>query len=72
MADQVTEYMHGLGQRARQASQEMAVADTEIKNRALLAIADALEADRAQLKFVNTRDLEAGRERGLDAAMLDR
>ncbi|MFK0569677.1 glutamate-5-semialdehyde dehydrogenase [Endozoicomonas sp.] len=64
--------MHGLGQRARQASQEMAVADTEIKNRALLAIADALEADRAQLKFVNTRDLEAGRERGLDAAMLDR
>lgn len=72
MADQVTEYMHGLGQRARQASKEMAVADTAMKNRALLAIADALEADRSQLKFVNTRDLDAGRERGLDAAMLDR
>ncbi|USE39629.1 glutamate-5-semialdehyde dehydrogenase [Endozoicomonas sp. SCSIO W0465] len=64
--------MHGLGQRARQASKDMAVADTAIKNSALLAIADALEADRLPLKFVNARDLEAGRERGLDAAMLDR
>lgn len=72
MADQVTEYMHGLGQRARQASQQMAKAETGIKNSALLAIADALESERSQLKFVNSRDLEAGRERGLDAAMLDR
>lgn len=72
LVSQVAECMHGLGQRARRASKEMAVADTASKNRALLAVADALEEDRSPLKFVNTRDLDAGRERGLDAAMLDR
>ena len=72
MTDQVTEYMHGLGQNARVVSTAMAAAETAQKNRALLAIADALENDRPQLKQFNARDLEAGRERGLDAAMLDR
>ena len=72
MADQVMEYMQGLGQRARQASLQVAKAETGIKNSALLAIADALEVERAQLKFVNSRDLAAGREKGLDSAMLDR
>ncbi len=72
MSDQVTRYMHGLGHQARQASISMATADTALKNRALLAIADALEANRGQLKQENRRDLEGGRERGLDAAMLDR
>ncbi|WP_299728795.1 glutamate-5-semialdehyde dehydrogenase [uncultured Endozoicomonas sp.] len=64
--------MHGLGQKARQASTAMAAAETAEKNSALLAIAEALENDRPQLKQLNTQDLEAGRARGLDAAMLDR
>ena len=72
MSDQVTHYMHGLGKQARQASKHMATADTALKNNALQAIADALEAERTQLKQENRRDLDAGRERGLDAAMLDR
>ncbi len=72
MTDQVTEYMHGLGQKARQASTAMAAAETAEKNSALLAIAEALENDRPQLKQLNAQDLEAGRARGLDAAMLDR
>ncbi len=66
------QYMHGLGQRARQASQSMAMANTELKNRALLAIADALEARRSALQQANRQDLDSGHERGLDAAMLDR
>lgn len=72
MTEQVTQYMHGLGQRARQASQTMAMADTALKNQALLAIAEALETGRAGLKQANSQDLAAGQERGLDAAMLDR
>ncbi|WP_216636503.1 glutamate-5-semialdehyde dehydrogenase [Endozoicomonas ascidiicola] len=64
--------MHGLGQKARQASTAMAAAETAEKNSALLAIAEALENDRPQLKQLNAQDLEAGRARGLDAAMLDR
>lgn len=66
------QYMHELGQRARQASQTMAMANTALKNRALLAIADALEAGRSELQQANRQDLDRGRERGLDAAMLDR
>ncbi|MGB0361373.1 MAG: glutamate-5-semialdehyde dehydrogenase, partial [Endozoicomonas sp.] len=64
--------MHGLGQNARQASTTMAAAETAKKNSALLAIADALEDARSQLKQLNALDLEAGREHQLDAAMLDR
>ena len=72
MTEQVTQYMHGLGQKARHASQTMAMADTALKNQALLAIAEALEAERAGLKQANRQDLAAGQERGLDTAMLDR
>ena len=72
MTEQVTQYMHSLGQKARQASQAMAVADTALKNQALLAIAEALEVQRAGLQQANSQDLDAGRERGLDTAMLDR
>ena len=72
MSDQVTEYMRILGERARAASKEVAKADTELKNRALLTIAGLLGSDRDQLKNANRKDLENGRERGLDSAMLDR
>ncbi len=72
LTDQVTEYIHNLGSEARQASRLMATADTQAKNQVLLNIADALEADRPQLKHDNSKDLEAGRQKGLDSAMLDR
>ena len=72
MTEQVTQYMHELGQKARQASQIMTMADTARKNQALLAIADALESGRSVLQQANSQDLDSGRERGLDAAMLDR
>ncbi len=50
----------------------MARAGTEQKNQALLAIADALDADRQVLLEANRKDMAAGRESGLDAALLDR
>ncbi len=68
----ISEYMQELGQRARAAAREMARAETGAKNAALHAIADALLADQATLKAENQKDLEAGRQRGLDAALLDR
>jgi glutamate-5-semialdehyde dehydrogenase len=43
-----------------------------IKDRALSAIADALEANTAVLLAANQKDVIAGREKGLSAAMLDR
>ncbi|WP_444910367.1 glutamate-5-semialdehyde dehydrogenase [Microbulbifer sp. TRSA005] len=61
-----------MGRAAREASRTMARADTEVKNRALAAIAAELEANRIELAKANAADMQAGRERGLDAALLDR
>ncbi len=68
----VPAYMQAVGQRARAASRAMARAESGAKNTALLAIADAIDAASATLVQENHKDLEAGRARGLDAALLDR
>lgn len=65
-------YMQGLGEKARDASRVIARAGTTTKNDALLAIADLLERGVVSLMAENNKDLEAGRLRGLDAALLDR
>jgi glutamate-5-semialdehyde dehydrogenase len=65
-------YMHGVGRAARAASRAMAKADTAAKDRALAAIAAAIERDSARLLGANERDLEAARAKGLAAAMVDR
>jgi len=58
--------------RVHAASGELARAESAAKNAALLAMADGLEAKASELQGANARDLEAGREAGLSAAMLDR
>ncbi len=68
----VAAYMQTVGQRARAAARAMSRADTGKKDAALLAIAGAIEAAAGTLKAENARDLEAGRQHGLDAALLDR
>ncbi len=64
--------MRGMGQRARTAARAMARAPTAAKNTALSEIAVAIRNARAALQAENARDLEAGRIKGLDSAMLDR
>ena len=68
----IESYMSVLGQRARRASRALARATTAEKNAALEAMAGGLDAQRAALVEANARDLAAGREKGLDAALLDR
>jgi glutamate-5-semialdehyde dehydrogenase len=68
----IDEYMTDLGRRARAASRAMARASTAAKNAALHAIADAIEGDRDMLKAANARDLVRAREKGHDAAFIDR
>ncbi|MAY56664.1 glutamate-5-semialdehyde dehydrogenase [Pseudohongiella sp. SYSU M77423] len=68
----IAAYMDKVGSQARQASRITAAATTGQKNQALLAMADAIESSRAELESANARDLEAGKAKGLDAAMLDR
>jgi glutamate-5-semialdehyde dehydrogenase len=68
----IDSYMTTLGQRARAAARVTARATTAQKNGALLAMAESIQRHRGQLELANRRDLAAGREKGLDAAMLDR
>jgi len=68
----IKQYMTGLGEKARNASRAMARADTGAKNAALLHIADAIMAAQTMLIAENARDLEQGKQDGLDAALLDR
>src|SRR3954471_20903828 len=68
----IQSYMHGVGRAARAAARAMAKADTAAKDRALHAIAAAVERDSVRLLAANQRDLEAARGRGLAPAMVDR
>lgn len=68
----VAAYMAELGQQARVASREVARSATAVRNQALLATAEALDAARQALAEANRKDLENGRANGLDDAMLDR
>jgi len=64
--------MHAVGVRARAAAREIARAGTGNKDAALIAIAAAIEAGADELKTENDKDLAAGKQHGLDAALLDR
>jgi glutamate-5-semialdehyde dehydrogenase len=66
------QYMQKVGQQARAAARVLARADTGKKNAALIAIATSLRTNAEQLKQENAKDLEQGREKGLDEALLDR
>lgn len=61
-----------MAKKAKTAARIMAKADTNIKNTALLKIAEAIETDKAEIQAANQKDLEYGREKGLSPAMLDR
>jgi glutamate-5-semialdehyde dehydrogenase len=57
---------------ARDAARVLATLDTAAKNAALAAMADAVEARAGEILEANERDMEAGREAGLDSGLLDR
>ncbi|MHB8772239.1 MAG: glutamate-5-semialdehyde dehydrogenase [Syntrophales bacterium] len=61
-----------MGRQARRASTLLAKTPTALKNRALLAMADALVARAELIVRENARDLASARAGGLSAAMIDR
>lgn len=68
----IKHYMQSVGKAARTASRSIAKADTATKNKALVAMADAIRRDEALLLAANAKDLDAARAKGLDTAMVDR
>lgn len=69
---EIKSYMTRIGKQAREAAGVMAKADTAVKNQALLFIAEAVRREEALLREANQKDLKAAREKGLEAALLDR
>ncbi len=61
-----------LALRAKKASTSLRSLSTLKKNEVLLTLADLLQADKAIIQKENQKDLKAGEEKGLSAAMLDR
>jgi glutamate-5-semialdehyde dehydrogenase len=68
----IQSYMVGIGRQARAAAREMARADTDAKNRALMAIAAAIRGDAERLEAANAKDVKSAKARKLDAAAIDR
>ena len=64
--------MTALAKRARAASRRLASLSADDKNRSLLAMADAIEANAAAIRDENARDMAAGAATGLSKALLDR
>ncbi|WP_313234718.1 glutamate-5-semialdehyde dehydrogenase [Sporosarcina ureae] len=60
------------GKAAKEASIVLNVATTEEKNHALQLIAEQLMVEQDQLLIENKKDIEEGREKGIDSAVLDR
>jgi glutamate-5-semialdehyde dehydrogenase len=65
-------YMNTVGEQARAASRELAHASTALKNAALEQIAASFLDNAVALREANEKDMQAGRERDLDGALLDR
>lgn len=68
----ITDYMQTLGQQARDASRALSRAGTNAKNQALQAIAREIRNSADILKQQNALDMQAGKTKGLDSALLDR
>jgi glutamate-5-semialdehyde dehydrogenase len=66
------EELESIGRQARAASDGLRGLSRQVKDAALLAIAERLASQRGLIKSENTKDLDAGRAKGLSSAMLDR
>lgn len=64
--------LHDQAKAANTASRKLAGISTEVKNAALIAIAEAIEANRMSILRANEQDLEAAKRDGLDFHMMDR
>src|SRR6266403_1892368 len=68
----LTDQMVQMAKQAKAASRELAKLTSAEKNECLIAMADALEQNRDDIKKANTRVTENAAQLGLSPAMLDR
>jgi glutamate-5-semialdehyde dehydrogenase len=68
----IADSLKTIGKQARQAAGWLSTAKPAQKNTILLSIARELDLNRSTIKAENIKDIKAGKENGLDNAMLDR
>jgi len=68
----VQETIHQMGKQARAAAYQLAQLSSDEKNAILRAMAAAIRKATPELLAANAKDIAAGTEKGLSAAMLDR
>lgn len=61
-----------LAQQTRNAARQLAIQPTEVRNRAIALVADALEANAAEILAANTADCEAAKVDGISSALYAR
>jgi glutamate-5-semialdehyde dehydrogenase len=64
--------LSSIGQNARRAAKSLALASTETKNVALMAMAKAVRSGSADILAANAYDLEAAKSKDLKASFIDR
>jgi glutamate-5-semialdehyde dehydrogenase len=64
--------MQALGRQAKGAALALRTVNTDAKDRALNALADAIDANNAAILAANAADMDDGRAAGLTSALLDR
>ncbi len=70
--ENIEDYMQQLGKQARDAARQIGSAETAQKNHALMAIAQNLLDQSDYIQQENRKDMENGKQNGLDDALLDR
>lgn len=68
----VADELEKKGKAARKAARELAKTTGNVKNQALLNIADGLKYRQEEILAANEKDCEAGRQNGLSESLLDR
>ena len=71
-ASNIAALMRDIGENAKSAAAELAVASTDAKNTALKEMAASLRRRTDEILAANAKDMKAGEEKGLTGAMLDR
>lgn len=71
-SEEIKAKIYEMGHRARAAALSLAPLSAEKKNEILRAMANGIRAAAPEILEANSKDLSAGEERGLTAAMLDR
>jgi glutamate-5-semialdehyde dehydrogenase len=68
----LNEHMIALGENARIASHSLSVLSNELKNKAILSIANQISINKNQILTANQKDYVKAEEKGLNKAALDR